>query len=99
MTGLWLVSYVVLWIIVVVLCLFLVGVLRQLGLLYQQHEHRPSTSQEEDSIPTLEQDGPTIGSPLPNLDVDTFNGFGRLNTALLRGSGSTWLVLMSPICE
>ena len=99
MTGLWLVSYVVLWVIVVVLCFFLVGVLRQLGLLYRQLEQRPSRPKEEDSIPALEQDGPTIGSPLPDLEVDTFNGFGSLSTAMLRGSGSTLLVFMSPMCE
>ena len=33
MTGLWLASYLVLWGIVVVMCLFLIGILRQLGLL------------------------------------------------------------------
>jgi methylamine dehydrogenase accessory protein MauD len=99
MTGLWLVSYLVLWVIVVVLCFFLVGVLRQLGLLYRQLEQRPLQSQEEDAIPALEQDGPTIGSPLPNLEVDTFNGFGRLTTTILRNQGSTLFVFMSPMCE
>jgi methylamine dehydrogenase accessory protein MauD len=99
MSGPWLVSYVVLWVIVVMLCFFLIGVLRQLGLLYRQFEKRPSQMQEEDAIPVLEQDGPAIGSPLPNLEVDTFNGFGRLSTALLRGGSSTLLVFISPMCE
>lgn len=99
MTGLWLVSYLVLWVIVVGLCFLLVGILRQLGLLYRQIEQRPVQAQEQDSIPDLEQDGPTIGSPLPTLEVNTFNGFGRLTTALLRDRGPTLLVFMSPMCE
>ena len=99
MTGLWLVSYLILWVIVLVLCFFLVGVLRQLGLLYRQLEKRPSQPQEEDSIPALEQDGPAIGSPLPNLESDTMNGFGKLSTAMLRDRGSILLVFMSPMCE
>lgn len=99
MTGLWLVSYLVLWVLVVVLCFFVVGILRQLGLLHRQLESRPPQSQEEDSIPPLELDGPTIGSPLLNLEVDTINGFGRLTTATLRDHGPTLLVFMSPMCE
>jgi hypothetical protein len=100
LSGFWLVSYIVLWVIVVVLCFFLAGVLHQLGFVYRQLEQRSSRPrEEEDSIPTLEQDGPAIGSPLPNLEIDTFNGFGRLTTAIMRRSGSTLLVFMSPMCE
>jgi methylamine dehydrogenase accessory protein MauD len=99
MTGLWLVSYLVLWVLVVVLCFFLVGILRQLGLLHRQLEYRPLQSEGEDSIPLLEQDGPTIGSPLTNLEVDTINGYGRLTTAMLRDRGLMLLVFMSPMCE
>lgn len=100
MTGLWLVSYFVLWVIVLVLCFFLVGVLRQLGLLYRQLDQRPSqSSEEEDVLPALEQDGPMIGAALPPLGVDTCNGFGKVTPALLREQGATLLVFLSPMCE
>ncbi len=89
MTGFWLVSYLVLWVIVLVLCFFLVGVLRQLGLLSRHLEQRPSqsSSEEEDAIPALEQDGPMIGSALPPLGVDTCNGFGNVTPDVLREQG------------
>lgn len=99
MTGLWLVSYLVLWGLVVVVCLLLIGILRQLGLLYRQIEPRPSQSQEESTIPALEHDGPTIGSHLVDLDVGTINGSGTLTLGTYRDGENTLLVFMSPMCE
>ena len=101
MTGLWLASYLVLWGLVVVMCLFLIGILRQLGLLRRQLEPEllPSQPQEESSIPPLEHDGPTIGSPLVDLEATTINGFGAMTPATLRDQGRTLLVFMSPLCE
>lgn len=101
MTGLWLVSYLVLWGLVVVMCLFLIGILRQLGLVQRQLEPDLPLSQlqEESAIPALEHDGPTIGSPLIDLEVETINGFETLTSATLRDHGSTLLVFMSPLCE
>jgi hypothetical protein len=99
MTALWLASYLVLWGLVVVLCLFLIGILRQLGLLYRQLELRPPQPQGESSIPALEHDGPSIGSPIVDLQADTINGFGILTQAMLREHGTTLLVFMSPMCE
>ncbi|HLX56642.1 MAG TPA: hypothetical protein VKR83_06435 [Ktedonobacteraceae bacterium] len=99
MTGLWLASYLALWGLVVVLCLLLIGILRQLGLLYHQLAARPPQPQGESSIPALEEDGPTIGSPLVDLEVSTINGFGTLTPATPREGGSTLLVFMSPMCE
>src|SRR5437868_3654366 len=61
MTGLWLASYLVLWGIVVVMCLFLIGILRQLGLLHRQLESGTPQPQGGGAIPTLEYDGPAIG--------------------------------------
>src|SRR5438128_4161369 len=97
MTGLWLASYLVLWGLVVVVCLFLIGILRQLGLVLGQLELR--SPQGDSSIPALENDGPAIGSPIVGLKVDTINGFGTLTPATLRERGSTLLVFMSPMCE
>ena len=99
MTGLWLASYLILWGLVVVLCLLLIGVLRQLGLLYRRLESGSTPLQEGDSIPALEHDGPAIGSPIVDLDADTINGFGNLVLTKLDKGGSTLFVFMSPMCE
>jgi methylamine dehydrogenase accessory protein MauD len=97
MTGLWLASYLVLWGLVLVLCLFLIGILRQLGLMQRQLDSRSPQIQE--GIPTLENDGPAIGSPLPDLEASTINGFGTLTMTTLHDHSSTLLVFMSPMCE
>jgi hypothetical protein len=72
MTGFWLVSYILLWALVAGLCVFLVGVLRQIGLLHLQLQQLQAgtlsgqpAAQAED-IPPLEHDGPAIGTPLPD---------------------------------
>jgi hypothetical protein len=99
MTGLWLASYLVLWGLVVVICLLLIGILRQLGLTQRQLEsHLPQLS-EEGSVPALEHDGPGLGSPLVDLEVGTINGFGTLTALRRRGNGTLLLVFMSPMCE
>jgi len=100
MTGLWLASYLVLWVLVVVGCLLLLGVLRQLGLLYRHFEPPAAQqAQEENSIPALEHDGPTIGSPLMDLEEGTINGFGTLTLTARRDGENTLLMFMSPLCE
>jgi methylamine dehydrogenase accessory protein MauD len=99
MTGLWLASYLVLWGLVVVVCLLLIGILREIGQVYRQLESRQPQPQEESSIPALEHDGPAIGSSIVDLEADTINGFGTLIPATLQERGSTLLVFMSPMCE
>ncbi|HLX58778.1 MAG TPA: hypothetical protein VKR83_17295 [Ktedonobacteraceae bacterium] len=99
MTGLWLASYLVLWGIVLVVCVLLVGVLRQLGLLYRRLEPGSPSSQESGSIPALEYDGPTIGSPLVDLDAQSINGFGNLLWTTLDKGEARLFVFMSPMCE
>ncbi len=97
MTGLWLASYLVLWGLVLVLCLLLIGILRQLGLVHRQLAPSPLPSQGGSSLPALKHDGPVIGSPLVDLEAETINGFGTLT--LLRDHDTTLLVFMSPMCE
>lgn len=99
MTGLWLASYLVLWGIVVVMCLLLIGILRQFGLMQRQLKPRISEPQEEDSIPDLEHDGPLIGSPLTDLEIGTINNFGTLTLASLHERSPLLLMFMSPLCE
>jgi methylamine dehydrogenase accessory protein MauD len=99
MTGLWLVSYLVLWGLVVVMGLFLVGILGQLGLVYRRLDSVLAPSQEGGSIPALENDGPVIGSPIAELDAVTINGFGTVALPKVSQGSSTLLVFMSPMCE
>jgi len=94
-TGLWLASYLVLWGLVVVACLLLVGGLRQIGLLQRQIERRAA----ESDAATLEQDGPAIGSHLPDLVAETINGFGSVTLAPPYNRGGTLLVFMTALCE
>src|SRR5260221_2695579 len=81
------------------MCLLLIGILRQLGLVQRQLVPDTAQPQGGSSIPTLEQDGPVIGSPLADLESGTINGFGTLTLTTLRNRGSTLLVFMSPMCE
>ena len=99
MTGLWLVSYLVLWGLVLVVCLFLIGILRQLGLLHRQLAPSPLQSQGGSSTPALAYDGPAIGSPIVDLEAEAINGFGTLALTPLRDQDTTLLVFMSPMCE
>lgn len=99
MTGLWLASYLMLWVVVVVMCLLLIGILRQLGFVQRELDGRPSEPQEESPIPDLEHDGPAIGSPVMELELDTLNGFGRLKLASLNERRPLLLMFMSPLCE
>ncbi len=101
MTVLWLVSYGVLWMLVVGLCFLVVGLLQQIGLLQRQLEQPPSKSEgvPETSVITLENDGPRIGSDLPELAVETINGFGTLPSTPRCNKYGILLMFMSPMCE
>jgi methylamine dehydrogenase accessory protein MauD len=99
MTGLWLASYLVLWGLVLIMGLLLIGILRQLGLMHRQLELVIPQPPGDSAIPALEHDGPTIGSILASLEVETINGFGTLNPATPHEHGRVLLVFMSPMCE
>lgn len=95
MSGLWLVSYVVLWVIVAVMALLLLGALRQIGALRLETGQIPVLA--DDDIPTVQDDGPPIGSHLPELSRQAVNGHPDVNG---QGSGAaTLLVFMSPMCD
>lgn len=98
MTGLWLASYLVLWGLIVVLRLLLIGILRQIGLMYRHLESRHSQLQGDTPIAAVEHDGPTIGEPMVHLESESINGFETLLTAM-HDRGSTLQVFMSSMCE
>lgn len=98
MSGIWLSSYVALWVLVGALCLFLVGLLRQLGVLQYQFEHPPVITPGA-NMPALEDDGPAIGSPFPQFVAETINGFGTVALTTQRRASRTLVIFMSPLCE
>jgi len=91
-SGWWTVSYLVLWVMFVVVCVFVIGMLRQIGALQLQAAQSPE-------IIPVERDGPPIGSRLPDLKAETMKGFGPTATAHLPTAGRTLIMFLSPRCE
>lgn len=101
MTGFWLASYVVLWVLVVALCLLMVGLLQQVGLLQRRLGQPASETQvsSETTIIPLEKDGPNIGSGLPELIVEAVNGFGTVALPTSYNERGTLLLFLAPTCK
>jgi len=96
-TGVWLVSYLALWALVIALGLLLLGLLRQVGLLQLQLNGQSPAP--DVVVPAPENNGPPIGSHLPELGADTLNGFGPVAIPSQDGRRGTLLAFMSPLCE
>ncbi len=97
MTGLWLVSYLILWGLVVILLFLVIGTLGQLGLLRRPQE--PSRLEPMKPPIKSEDDGPPIGSPLPAFVAETFNGFGTVVPGTSREKKGTVLLFLSATCD
>lgn len=97
MAGLWLVSYIVLWAIVLVMGLFLVGTLRHVGSLHLQLGASPSDL--GTVMPDPPNDGPSIGSRTPDVVAETLNGFGTVMLPSQQHQGRILLMFMAPLCE
>jgi len=96
----WLLSYLALCGLVAVACALLIVMLRQIGLVrHRPGQHATGQIEQPPPVPPLEQDGPAIGSYMPDLAVQTINGFERVVSAALRDGGDALLVFISPICE
>jgi hypothetical protein len=104
MTGLWLVSYSVLWILFILACFLLFGMLQQIGTLQRQLKFSGEDVKQEFSgagervAAKPEEDGPPPGVDLPELAFATINGFGTLSPTTFF-SKSTLLVFLSSMCE
>lgn len=96
MTGLWLVSYIALWGLMLVLSLLLVGLLRQVGILHHALAARSADSTAP--IPTPENDGPPLGSRLPKINAEAVNGGGSVLPARQHRE-RTLIAFLSPLCE
>jgi len=103
-TGLWVASYVVLWAFVGGMALLMIGMLRQIGIL-QHHavgahgQGTPPSALDQGATPALEDDGPAIGSAIPELRAETINGFDAVTLDNADNDAGTLLVFMSPMCE
>lgn len=95
------VSYVALWVLVIALCLLVVGLLQQVGLL--QRSLHSSPAQEEGTsalpLPSVENDGPALGSSLPEHTLETINGFGAFILASAQNKQGTLLLFLAPNCK
>lgn len=93
MAGLWAISYIALWVIVLWVTLALITVLRQLGV---EREQRVVSS----SVPpSYEEDGPTLGARTPALVLQTDTGHGSITLSEPSTADATLVIFMSTFCE
>ncbi len=90
MSGLWLVSYVALWILVVVLAVIVLGLVRQLGLIHLRIG-------EEESGLLKTQEGLELGVSAPDFEATDIVGQTKISLAGLRKRPSI-LVFVSQSC-
>jgi len=91
MSGIWLVSYVALWVLLLLMALVLLGFVRQLGLM--QLRLGP------ESEPLTTREGLEYGTPAPEFEVpNLLDGKGRISMRSLKGRPSI-LVFFSPACS
>jgi hypothetical protein len=108
--GLWLASYIMLWALVVALVLLVVGMLQQIGLLSRRlqtlepvpADPAPRTADGSRTLPALEDDGPSIGSVMPDVQLETINDYGSVRLTAKPGAqhtAGTLLVCLSAMCQ
>ncbi len=101
MSNIWLVSYILLWVFVIGLALLIIGVLQQIGLLHRQLAQLGTAAASPPNlpVPAPRDDGPPLGAILPELALETINGFGTLRLPPSHNGNGTLLVVLSPMCE
>jgi hypothetical protein len=83
MTGWWALAFVVLWLLVVVLCIVVVALARQVGTLHLRLGPRGALE--------IDDEGPALGEPLPTLSAHDADG----GAVVLGGAGRPRLVLFA----
>jgi methylamine dehydrogenase accessory protein MauD len=87
MTGWWTASYIVLWILVIVLCVLLLSLARQVGTLHLRLGPRGALE--------LDDEGPPLGEAVPPAEASDRNG----NQVTVGGPGAPqFLLFVSPGC-
>lgn len=89
MEGLWLVSYLVLWVLFLLTVVFLFGVLQQIGSLHERLDKiAPRTSKFE------------LGNIIPDFSLPAFNGKPRTLSSFQSFQGKNlFLVFVAPACS
>jgi hypothetical protein len=83
MTGWWALAFVVLWLLVVVLCIVVIALARQVGTLHLRLGPRGALE--------IDDEGPALGEPLPALSAHVADG----EAVVLGGAGRPRLVLFA----
>lgn len=110
MGGLFVVSYLLLWALVVLLGLLLLGTLRHLGELHLKMGTAGTAAVKyptsgDGAVPPLELDGPALGARLPDWAYEvSASGDGENAASVIGSSGQngaayTLLMFLSPLCE
>ena len=90
MSGIWLVSYLALWALVVLLTVVVLGLVRQLGLIHLR------LGPESDLVTTNE--GLEIGLPAPDFQANDVISGDKIVLSNLKGTKSI-LIFVSPSCQ
>jgi hypothetical protein len=111
-TGIWLTSYVFLWVVVAVLSFVSIGLLQRLGLLQRQIDDwaatqhsrtadpvHPAGRKATNTIPPPSEDGPVIGSERPELTLEAANTGVTLTPTDWQHEGGTLALFLTPTCE
>lgn len=88
MSGVWLVSYIALWVLFLVVAVVLISVLRNMGALYEMLEHIPPAQNAAIKL--------IAGTPIPELTFEALDG-NQLTTTAFRGQ-TIALTFISPGC-
>jgi peroxiredoxin len=94
MTGWWLASYLCLWVVTVLVCVAVLGTLRELAL-----ARGPSLSGEGRQGIRSTDSGPEVGSELPDLALSSANGCGFVELPHKDSGTQTLLAFLTPMCE
>jgi peroxiredoxin len=89
MTGLWLVSYIALWILFLLMAVVLLSVLRNLGTLYESLAVAPPLEEQPIKL--------TAGEALPDLTMRTLSG-EQVPISMFQGTKTAFFVV-SPQCS
>ena len=88
MSGWWTVSYVVLWALVIVLCMVVVALARQIGTLHMRLGPRGALE--------IDAEGPALGEAPPPIEIESLEG----QTVRIGGPGTAQvLMFVSPGCH
>lgn len=98
MSGLWLISYVLLWCITIVVVALLVGTLRELGLI-RNASGRNAANKDIIGYRSPEDNGPELGASIPELVLQSANGYGTIEVGKVKSTRKTLFMFMTATCE